>query len=83
MLEAYRGTYSAPIFHPMQSQNDFIDPPEFAAATLQELGVLDSSSDDEVSNNEVSNNEVSNNALLPPDVRRQPRRPKKRRIRTK
>ena len=41
MLEAYRGTYSAPIFHPMQSQND---PPEFAAATLQELGVLDSSS---------------------------------------
>ena len=78
MLEAYRGTYSAPIFHPMQSQNDFIDPPEFAVATLQELGVLDSSSDDE-----VSNNEVSNNALLPPDVRRQPRRPKKRRIRTK
>ena len=57
MLEAYRGTYSAPIFHPMQSQNDFTNRPEFAEATLQELIVLDRSSD----------NKVSNNALLPPD----------------
>ena len=59
----------------MQSQNDFTDPPEFAAATLQDLGVLDSSSD-----NNVSDNKVSDNALLPPDVRRQPGRPKKRSI---
>ena len=74
-LEAYRGTYSAPIFHPMQSQNDFTNLPEVAAATLQDLGVLNSSSDDN-----ISNNEVSNNALLPPDFCHQPGRPKKCRI---
>ena len=69
MLEAYRSTYSAPIFHPLQSQNDFTDPPEFAAVIHQELSILDGSTSDD---------EVSDNALLPPDVRRG--RPKKRRI---
>ena len=73
MLEAYRSTYSAPIFHLLQSQNDFIDPLEFAAVTLQELGILDGSTSDD---------KVSNNALLLPDVRRQLGRPKKRRIRS-
>ena len=55
----------------MQSQNDVTDLPEFAAVTFQELGVLDSSSDDN-----VSDNEVFDNALLLPDIRRQPGRPK-------
>jgi len=61
----------------MQSQNDFTDPPEFAVGTLQELSVLDSSSDDN-----VSDNEVSDNVLFSPDVRHQPGRPKKHRIRS-
>jgi MULE transposase domain/MuDR family transposase/SWIM zinc finger len=75
-LDAYKNTYATPIFHPFRDVTDFTQPPRFdEASVLQELEISSDSDD-------TDHSESSDDALLPPTVRRQPGRPKKRRIRT-